>query len=429
MSNLKVTYIASSFVSAYRITNFKPESEDGAEYVRMLDELWWQIPTNVFEIGILFNALTEKAKANHPYLESLYQRGMRHIHADSGGLQAITLKKDVTPELKEQIYTTQSNYSTYAMCFDEIPVRSGKNDSIITPERYYDPAMLDECAIKTGNNINEQIEVFKKNPNNRSKVLLILQGNCVESYTRWANLIWETIKPENREYIGGLALGHAALKGTNYNMMIILNAIARSNIPREYCSVIHLLGVGNSDIFMPVYSLLQSPLFDFVKELTFDSTTHTKSYIYGSFSTPYRNLVKGGRNVIGPLLDFLKEMYSDYIKVARGKFIISEEEFIENYKRYIMYNKIGNKTPEDIETSAFYSSIHVIYCIRNFSYYLKNIIDEKLPKQQYYIFRMMREVKTIEDLEHVMEICYHHKSFNTDHFEIYKEVPTIEDFL
>ena len=72
------------------------------------------------KISLLYNAFTEKRTG--PRLKEHYAKHLHTIHADSGGLQMITLGKTITDELKEDVYANQALNSDVAMCFDLIPV-------------------------------------------------------------------------------------------------------------------------------------------------------------------------------------------------------------------------------------------------------------------------------------------------------------------
>lgn len=421
---LKMSYIASAFVSAYRITKLYKKSQ----YYEILDKLWQTIPNNVFEIGVLYNALTEKNMSNHPYLEELFKRGMKHIHADSGGLQAVTLNKEISYELKKSVYETQSNYSTYAMCFDELPVVKSDNDSIVNPERYFNPKILVDCATKTGHNINEQIEIFKSNPNNKSKVFLILQGNCSETFTEWANVIWDIIKDENKDLICGVALAPACIGSTNYNMLVMINGLIKSKIPKKYYKNIHLLGIGSAEKIITAYHLLSSPLFDFVEELTFDSTTHTKSTIFGKYSTATKQACYNNKQLDADFILFLKQMYVEYEKLATGELVRTEQEFIDEYTNS-MFVSNNNRTLEEKDVVAFYRSLHIIFSIINFSLFLENIINERISGKPYYIYNKLRQINSIEEFDNMLKVCYNDKNFDTRTIPIFKEINSIEDFI
>ena len=50
------------------------------------------------DVGLLFNAFSEKRFG--PIFNNLYRKQIYGVYADSGGLQAITLGREITPEFK-----------------------------------------------------------------------------------------------------------------------------------------------------------------------------------------------------------------------------------------------------------------------------------------------------------------------------------------
>ena len=61
--------------------------------------------THNHKVSLLYNAFTERRTG--PRIKENYAKYLHSIHADSGGLQIITLGKQITPELKEEIYANQ----------------------------------------------------------------------------------------------------------------------------------------------------------------------------------------------------------------------------------------------------------------------------------------------------------------------------------
>ena len=72
-------------------------------------------------VATLFNAYTESSFTDR--IAALNNMGAAKLYADSGGLQIVTAGKKITPEIKQQIYKTQTA-ADYAMCFDEIALGS-----------------------------------------------------------------------------------------------------------------------------------------------------------------------------------------------------------------------------------------------------------------------------------------------------------------
>ena len=113
--------------------------------------------TNNHKVSLLYNAFVEKRIGE--VMGEHYAPNVHHIHADSGGLQMITLGKTITTELKEDVYASQAKNSTIAMCFDVIPVRtldSGRSERLDLSNRRFDRSDLERCARVTGRNLRRE---------------------------------------------------------------------------------------------------------------------------------------------------------------------------------------------------------------------------------------------------------------------------------
>jgi hypothetical protein len=236
---------------------------------------------NNHKFSLLFNAFTERdfgEKICKAYRESLYT-----IHSDSGGLQIITQGKTITPELKDDVYRTQASFSDIAMCFDEIPIgiagaRSGRND---THGRFFDGENLERFARQTGKNIKRQIELFI-DTKTTAKPMLISQGNGYETYMRWVEYVLKEIPSHYYKYIGGVAMGAAAL-GTGF-LEDIERAAYAPHLPFQMDTpYFHILGVGSVRRLLPYLALIKSGYYPKNTHLSYDSTTHTSGISIGLY--------------------------------------------------------------------------------------------------------------------------------------------------
>ena len=119
--------------------------------------------SNDVVVSCLYNAFSEKGLGR--VLHESFD--LPKIYSDSGGLQmalygsGTDLKED-----REKIYRAQQDYSNLAFCFDDIPVRMTDITSsarVLVNNKYFDKELLKEKAIKTANNIKEQIKYFYEN--------------------------------------------------------------------------------------------------------------------------------------------------------------------------------------------------------------------------------------------------------------------------
>ena len=218
--------------------------------------------------GLLFNAFTEKLFGprfiNYDLIHSTL--------ADSGGLQIITQGKQITPQMKDEIYAIQADHADLGMCFDEIPIgmtgaTSGRND---VTNRWFKADEMEHYARLTGKNIARQIEVFHER-GSKCKPILIAQGNCYDSYMRWVEFVLDEIPSSDRQYIGGVAMGAAAL-GTG-TLEDIERAFIFSQLPLEV-NHLHVLGVGSVRRLYPYLAFKSSGLYGDIT-MSYDSTSHT----------------------------------------------------------------------------------------------------------------------------------------------------------
>lgn len=228
------------------------------------------------KFGLLYNAFTEPG-----FGKNLKQfTSLDSIHADSGGLQIITQGLTATPEIKDKIYKNQATYADLGMCFDEIPIKtsgetSGRND---TTNRFFDMDNLEQAARLTGRNIARQIEIFATEQST-CKPILIAQGNCYETYMQWVDYILQEIPKDMHQYIGGIAMGGAAL-GTG-SLEDIERAFIFTQLPLEK-KHLHVLGVGSVKRMLPYIVFIKNGMYDGVS-VSYDSTTHSSGVELGNY--------------------------------------------------------------------------------------------------------------------------------------------------
>jgi hypothetical protein len=233
------------------------------------------------KISLLYNAYTEKRPGKWC---GEHYRGLVHsIHADSGGLQMITLGRTITNELKEEVYANQAENSDVAMCFDVIPVRTlnnGRSERLDLSNRRFDRADLERCARETGKNLKRQIEFFLEK-GTTAKPMLITQGNDYDSYMKWVEFVVKELPPEYVRHIGGIAMGAAALgKGS---LEDIKRAFYFSQLPIDLESKhLHLLGVGSVYRMLPQMVFMQNGVYEDI-QMSYDSTTHTSGVTQGRY--------------------------------------------------------------------------------------------------------------------------------------------------
>jgi hypothetical protein len=329
---------------------------------------------NGHQFSLLFNAFTEKdfgKKFVDHYKKSIYT-----IHADSGGLQIITQGKTITPELKDNVYKVQANYSDVAMCFDEIPITvvgesSDRND---TSGRIFDKDNLEQYARLTGKNIKRQIEVVL-NEKSTAKPMIIAQGNCYETYMSWVEYILKEIPSSYYQHIGGIAMGAAAL-GTG-PLEDIERAAYATQLPFQMDEpYIHILGVGSIRRLLPYLALARSGYYPKNIHLSYDSTTHTSGVSMGLY------YLDGGMSITRSFSEDYITIYNDinskYNFIGKGIDVYRFYEMInQNSSYYYLDNK--RETVDKEKMLLYYHNLIGYICssISNFTYTINKCIKSE----------------------------------------------------
>lgn len=273
-------YIASglSFIWSNKFTK-EEEPELCAKIREFTDKVVEAHPGHSY--GVLFNAYTERGTAKH--VNDLFHGYT--IQADSGGLQMMTLGHgDIAESDKEKVYATQAEYSTVAMSFDQIPVKtiSDKQGYLDAKSRYFDPSIFDECAIESGKNLAKQIQYFIDKKSN-AKPLLIVQGNGLEWYQKWAELALKQVPKEHWDHISGVSSSSFALGNGLKEDIERVFAFSQLPVPDNMKKHCHLLGFGSMHRLIPAIQFRRSGLYSDDILFSYDSTKHTGGIARGQF--------------------------------------------------------------------------------------------------------------------------------------------------
>jgi len=253
------------------------------------------------DLGMLWNALTEQKEADILIGLSKPEEPII-IHADSGGLQQITLGIKVDEAGKQGIYKRQAKYSTHSMSFDKMPIMVDESQKIKNVSmslnhsaKYFVRELLYDVGRESGFNVLDQCQAIAKIPKEevKSKILVIIQGSKFEDYQEYARglfSVFEELPEDEREtyydLIGGLSMGMSGI--TNYFDLIDLYCRAPRDLtaaPAKLRKTIHFLGVGGPTKVAPLYAI--RPDFfgkDEDVHYTFDSTSRTSCSTYGRFT-------------------------------------------------------------------------------------------------------------------------------------------------
>ena len=250
-------------------------------YDSIMKEIFEQylIDHQEYGLGLLFNAMTEAKIADkiHNRFEHISK-----VITDSGGLQLVTLGYDAEKanEKKKDIYYVQAHFSDVAMCFDEMPIRlthviGGGQSRLDKSNRRFVKSLIQESALKTANNIKEQIAAFVSY-DSPTKIMLICQGNGVETYKEYCETIWNALTSDEQEHIYGLALAGSSNGSGILDKYDMLYSSKEFDLPDHIKSNIHLLGVGSYQTLTPLLS--STDYFSYMHNVSFDSSSAVRLY-------------------------------------------------------------------------------------------------------------------------------------------------------
>ncbi len=380
---MKFDYVFSG-PSFLRIGPSKPEE---SEYVTISIDCLNQFrdiiksldSTIQLEMSILFNAYTEEVVGNWILDNNKY--GFESVYSDSGGLQVVTLGKTITDEVKQKVYKTQSR-SDFAMCFDEIPcrIREGAdktNSRALVHSRVYYPEEMIACAIKTANNIKEQIEILVK-LNSNAKVFYIIQGNTEDDMVEWFKQGIAVLDNWHWDHIAGLAFGSVCMGNgiqESCDMMAAYHRIRKLYTDEYTKNHIHFLGVGSANRLMPLIYLMKSGFLDDKVRVSFDSTSFGVNHVMGRFLDTTGQLsradVKNFSKMFGDIFDTFETTFRKY------KPTVDRDEIIDHFIKYSRsvsdtINFAPEKNRDIIRTTC---TLAICYQLIGFIKQLKEIHD------------------------------------------------------
>lgn len=238
--------------------------------------------------SMLYNAYAE---AKYPEAFANFRECYYKTHADSGGLQLITQGAEINEATKTKIYLNQAKFSDIAMSFDEIPLvtvggRSGRNE---LNTRFYDIDGYKEKARQSGQNLIDQIRVFKEQKS-EAKPMMIIHGNNFDNASEWADIILDMIPLDDHKYLGGIAMGGGSF-GMAEKEMVLRTAVAADVLKRNphLAQYVHFLGIGSVRLLFASFFFRQNGWLKDVA-ISYDSTSHSSAPHMG------RHIAKGAVN-------------------------------------------------------------------------------------------------------------------------------------
>lgn len=228
--------------------------------------------------SVLFNGWTEVAIGE---LLQRFRSDVPNLYADSGGLQVYTQGKKITEDLKVDVYRTQAKFATRGFIFDEQPIASATSGNLSKHNmggRWFSHDLVEPQGRLTGQNVKRQIETFLET-DTPARVMLILHGNCLESYQRCLDYILDEVPEDMHHMIHGIGLGGGALGGGALEDVKRIFYFSQLESPLNIDHV-HILGIGSVRRNLPPIIFAQSGLFKNLL-ISYDSTTHTSGLTQG----------------------------------------------------------------------------------------------------------------------------------------------------
>ena len=302
-------------------------------------------------MSILFNAHTERTHG--VTMNDTMNHSWHRIFADSGGLQLARMKSGITKEVKDKIYHHQAKYSDVAMIFDEIPceydltLTGGNSMKASTVGRRFVREDLEKTAIATRDNVKRQIEVFKKE-NSRAKIMLISQGQDVDSWRKYIEVICDGLDDEEVETMcTGISLGSQCNGNHFAHRMEMIYASREYQVPDSLRKNIHLLGVGNPNALMPF--IVSPEYFDFIDNLSYDSSSHASSWFFSRYrdknykqitlEAPFRSKKLLQDIVQNDLAPVIEDILNDHREAFAEYDVTTIEQIIDESTKWSIHNK------------------------------------------------------------------------------------------
>lgn len=380
-----------------------------------------------FDLGMLANAYTESNEIKE--LFEVYGKDF-DVYSDSGGLQALTLGKELTTE-KPKIYDTQALASHYAMCFDEMPTKvlgerkEGAHTTLDQSGRYYIKNLVESKGIATGLNIKDQIEAFKERQT-KTKIMAILQGYDMEHMIKYAKALYSQLDESDYEYIEGISIANTAGPGPFH----LVDRIARYQfeldfIPEAHKKHIHILGAGSVGKLMGCVGFSDEYWKYKPNEfkINADATSHSSAGTFGQL-TFFDKLGRRVKERTGKDYNKFAKIYLEHIydftyEIFKNNGIeLTFDDFRNNYS---IFNDKGISTIGDIDkTKESETILHskitkgnrflwMIHELKMFFILLKLAKDGQFSKvfsqkQQIRCCKLLRSCKSLDDYENVSKL-------------------------
>lgn len=396
------------------------------EAMEVVNGIFSNIRKDNHEFSFLFNAYVEEDYGR--IIKEYYKDSIYSIHADSGGLQVVTRGHKLDDALKQQVYKTQAKYSDIAMSFDEIPLivsaeTSNVNDLDV---RTFDTANLEMYARKSGVNIKNQIELFL-DEKTTAKPMIILQGNCFETFMQWFDYVLAEIPPSYHKHIAGISVADTA-HGLGF-MEDIERAVLVGQLAGDFTNYFHLLGIGSIKRLLPYITFCHNGYFKDI-HISYDSTTHTSGVSLGKFVLNTKNDSLGRH-----YSDKYVKVYEELCKMTNFQDVCNVTEFHKIVNANSTYFHDKTTKIVDKEKLIQYYQVRLNFFRLSVESF-KNNVDLLLPSKKKIIsiadrFDISKEINTLFTVKSLEDFEYWKKynSSTTRSKKVKKEISNLEGFF
>jgi hypothetical protein len=385
LDKIKLEYVESAWIILYGLTNKEPKllTETTNIFQKNLKFVLDKFEDSELLFSGLYNAFTEDKSVDRlkTVVDFVGTHGLHQFqYADSGGLQIVNTGASINDELKRQIYTHQALHSDFAFSFDEIP-------SFRNPDktRTYVDEWVAPYGAKAGESLQEQIDIFKTLDTD-CKIIPIIQGydhTQIETYTK---SMLTNVKKKDLKEIGAIACGNAHSNG--FGTLDNFMALQNMDIPKTLKKHTHLLGVSGIDRIAPILTVVRNGLAENMERLSFDSSYHTQSYVYGEVQRSTQHLLNETK------IHRLGLTRNDYVEARfteMKEFWKDCETFnftdLEDMFKHSIYDSEGINSPakqlkerseEDYLKNVNIIQMHILFNIYKYIQLLEDFISDKI---------------------------------------------------
>lgn len=409
LNKIKLEYVESAWIILYSLTSNNPKllKETTENFQKNLKFVLDKFKDNKLIFSGLYNAFTEDKNVERlkTVIDFNTTKGLHDFqYADSGGLQIVNTGAIVNDELKKKIYSHQANNADFAFSFDEIPAFRNPDKT-----RTYVNEWVIPYGEKTGQNLQEHINIFKT-LDTKTKIIPIIQGIDHNQINLFTKHMLAQIDKNDLKDIGAIACGNAHNNG--FGTLDNFMALHSMDIPSSLRQHTHLLGASGIDRIAPLLTVVRNGLVPDLDRLSFDSSYHTQSYVYGEVQ---RNAYHLTNDVKIHRLGLVRNQY------VEDRF----NEMIDFWKDCETFNFI------DLE-DVFKHSIYDVEGINSPSRQLKERSEKDYLKnvnviQMHILFNIYKYIQLLEDFI-ADKISFYDIFHNDKYFKFYSGLTNAKTF-